>query len=72
MGSPLSPVIANFFMDDFEDRALKQVTHKLLCWFRYVDDTFVIWPHGSEKLEVPSPSEWPSREYSIYHGDEQG
>jgi hypothetical protein len=20
------------------------------CWYRYVDDTFVIWPHGKEKL----------------------
>jgi hypothetical protein len=41
-GSPLSPMIANFFMEDFEDRALAQVTHKLLCWLCYVDDTFVI------------------------------
>jgi hypothetical protein len=21
-----------------------------LCWFRYVDDTFVIWPQGPESL----------------------
>jgi hypothetical protein len=21
-----------------------------MCWFRYVDDTFIIWPHGQEKL----------------------
>jgi hypothetical protein len=46
MGSPLYPVIANF-----EERALKQAIHKPLCWFRYVDDTFVIWPQGTEKLE---------------------
>ena len=51
MGSPLYPVISNFFMDDFEERALEQATHKSLCWFRYVDDTFVNWPHGPEKLE---------------------
>jgi hypothetical protein len=30
MGSPLSPVTSNFFMDDFE-RALKQAIHKPLC-----------------------------------------
>jgi hypothetical protein len=24
--------------------------HKPLCWLRYVDDTFVIWPHGPGKL----------------------
>lgn len=49
-GSPLSPVIVNFFMEDLEDRALTQATHKPLCLFRYVD-TFVIWPHETEKLE---------------------
>ena len=42
---PLSPVIANFFMEDFEEKALNQATLKPTCWYRYVDDTFVIWPH---------------------------
>jgi hypothetical protein len=51
MGSPLSPVIANFFMEHFEKKAIDQATHKPVCWFRYVDDTFVIWPHGQEKLK---------------------
>jgi hypothetical protein len=50
MGSPLSPVIVNFFMEDFEKKAIEQATHKPVCWFRYVDDTFVIWPHDQEKL----------------------
>jgi hypothetical protein len=50
MGSPLSPVIAYFFMEGFEKKAIEQATHKPVCWFRYVDDTFVIWPHGQEKL----------------------
>jgi hypothetical protein len=50
MGSPLSPVIANFFMEDFERRAIEQATHKPICWYRYVDDTFAIWPHGRERL----------------------
>jgi hypothetical protein len=49
-GSPLSPVIANFFMGDLEDKAWAQVTHKPLCFFRYVD-TFVNCPHRTEKLE---------------------
>jgi hypothetical protein len=38
-------------MENFEDRALQQATRKPLCSFRYVDDTFVIWPHGPKKLE---------------------
>jgi hypothetical protein len=50
MGSPLSPVIANFFMEDFEKKAVEQSTHKPTCWYRYVDDIFVIWPHGHDKL----------------------
>jgi hypothetical protein len=37
-------------MEHFEEMALEEATHKPLCWFRYVDDTFVIWLHGSGKL----------------------
>jgi hypothetical protein len=48
MGSPLSPVIANFFMQDFEKHALETATHKPTYWYRYVDDTFIIWPHGKD------------------------
>jgi hypothetical protein len=50
MGSPLSSVIANFYMEVFEEMALDRAPHKPLCWFRYVDDTFVIWPHGPDRL----------------------
>jgi hypothetical protein len=50
MGSLLSPVIANYFMEYFEEMALESATYKPLCWFRYVDDTFIIWPHGTGKL----------------------
>ena len=50
MDSPLFLVIADFFMEGFENQAIEQVAHKPVCWFRYVDDTFVIWPHGQEKL----------------------
>jgi hypothetical protein len=37
-------------MEDVEKEVLEQVTHKPICWFQYVDDTFVIWPHVREKL----------------------
>jgi len=49
MGSPLSLVITNFFMENFE-KAIEQATHKPVCWFMYVGDTFVIWARGQEKL----------------------
>ncbi|XP_046401606.1 uncharacterized protein LOC124167667 [Ischnura elegans] len=51
MGSPLSPVIANFFMESFEEEALSSATLKPRCFYRYVDDTFIIWPHGRESLQ---------------------
>jgi hypothetical protein len=42
MGSPLSPVIVNFYMEDYEKAALESAPLKPRCGFRYVDDTFVI------------------------------
>lgn len=47
MGSPLSPVVANLFMEEFETSApLKPSFYR-----RYVDDTLLVWPHGRAKLE---------------------
>jgi hypothetical protein len=51
MGSPLSPVIANFYMEDYEKATLESAPLKPRCWFRYVDDAFVIWQHGPDKLK---------------------
>jgi hypothetical protein len=50
MGLPLSPLIANFFMEEYDEDALNRATHKLHCWFQYTDDTLVIWPHGPQEL----------------------
>ena len=47
---PLSPIISNFFMEGFEEKALNQATLIPTCWYRYVVDTFVIWPHGKDNL----------------------
>jgi hypothetical protein len=51
MGSLLSPVIANFYMENYEKTALESAPLKPHCWFRYVDDTFVIWQHVPDKLK---------------------
>ena len=48
MGSPLSPIVANLFMENFEKRALDSFPLKPLRWKRFVDDTNVLCPHGKE------------------------
>ena len=45
MGSPLSPIIANIYMEHFEKIAVDTSSLQPMFWCRYVDDTFVIWPH---------------------------
>ena len=42
MGSPISPLIANLFMDEFEVKALSTCPHPPSLWLRFVDDTFAI------------------------------
>lgn len=51
MGFRPSAVIANFFKEGFEERALVHLTYKPLCWFRCVYNKFIIWQHGTENLE---------------------
>jgi predicted GIY-YIG superfamily endonuclease len=51
MGSSLSPTVSNIYMKHFEKLALYSVQHKLSLWLQYVDDTYVIWPHGAYGLQ---------------------
>jgi hypothetical protein len=49
MGSSLSPIVSNIFMVHFEKLALDSAQYRQSL--RYVDDTFMVWPHGSEQLQ---------------------
>jgi hypothetical protein len=48
MGSPLDPVMANFYMKHLEQQSLNTAPQKPAYWHRYVDDTRVVWAHGKE------------------------
>jgi hypothetical protein len=51
-GSSLSPIVSDIFMEHFEKLSLDSAQHKPSLWLRYVDDTFVVWPHGPERLQT--------------------
>jgi hypothetical protein len=51
MGSPLAPVVANLYMEHFEHQALSSAIKTPTRWYRYVDDTFVVWPHEKDELQ---------------------
>jgi len=50
MGSLLSPVVANIFMEHLESLSLNSFHLKTKCWYRFVDDMFVVWSHGIAAL----------------------
>ena len=42
MGSPLSPIVCNLYMESFEQNALATPSHRPRWWNRYVDDTHTV------------------------------
>ena len=42
MGSAISPLTANLFMDEFEYKAISSAPHPPRLWLKYVDDTFAV------------------------------
>ena len=48
MGSPVSPIVANLYMEYLEQKALSTAPHTRF-WCRYVDDTFVIHKEANKQ-----------------------
>jgi hypothetical protein len=51
MGSPLSPVLCNLYLEDLEKNAIATFNTKPLLFLGYVDDIFVICPENECALE---------------------
>jgi hypothetical protein len=51
MGSSLSYIVSNTFMEHLETLALDTAQYKLSLWLRHIYDIFVIWPQGPERLQ---------------------
>ena len=75
MGSPVSPVIANIYMEYFESLAIPTTPTLIMWWFRYVDDVHNVTrkdqvnkhqehlnstdPHIKFTIELPGTDELP-------------
>jgi hypothetical protein len=51
MGSSLARIVSNYYMERSEKLPLDSAQHKPSLWLRYVEDIFVFWPHGPERLQ---------------------
>ena len=53
MGSPLSPIIAEIFMNDFENKIIEEFNRnkKINTWIRYVDDILILWEGSTEEFK---------------------
>ena len=50
MGTKLAPSYANLFMTKFEENHIYTYHLQLILWKRFIDDIFMIWPHGMNSL----------------------
>ena len=49
MGSPVSPIVANLYMEYLEQKALSTAPHSPRFWHRYANDTFVIHKEANKQ-----------------------
>ena len=54
MGSSMSPIMAEIYMNYFENKIMSTVKNKdkIKKWMRYVDDILLIWEGDDEELKV--------------------
>ena len=50
MGTKLAPSYVNLFMTKFEEKCVYPYPVQPKLWKRFIDDIFLIWPHGMDSL----------------------
>ena len=50
-GTKMAPSYSIILMAEMEEKLLEFSELKPYVWWRYIDDTFVIWEHGEENLQ---------------------
>lgn len=53
MGSSISPILAEIFMNDFENSRYRGM---IKYWTRYADDSFIVWLRTDNQID-PFPEE---------------
>ena len=51
IGTRMAPSYANIFMDRLERRLIQNAEVKPHIWWRYINDIFIVWMEGEEKLK---------------------
>jgi hypothetical protein len=50
MGSPLSPIVVYLYMEWFQNKSIESHCFNPKHWKVFIDDTYIVWPHGKEIL----------------------
>ena len=73
MGSPVCAIVANIYMEAFENRAISTALHPHRIWKRHVDDTFVIQHHShKEEFQHHINTVDPSIQFTVEEAKEDG
>ena len=73
VGSPISPLIANLFMEEFEVKALSSCPHPPTLCLRFVDDTFVITKaEHNQPLHQHINNQDPHLQFTVEESSQQG
>ena len=51
IGTRMAPSYANIFMDRLERRLIQNAEVKPLIWWQYIDDIFIVWTEGEDRLK---------------------